>query len=157
ATELGMGDLTGLEPRLADRDAVEAYAASGSDYVLVVSEAGTGLFHAGDIAHQVAGDGGKMPFPLYIFSDEAGESPLISVQEDDGELLVAALFSSPEKARAFREKAAHLDLPNGLGTVEDADGLQRHALVARQAGAEYAVIDPGSGLTEAIPLEELIH
>jgi hypothetical protein len=34
--------------------------------------------------------------------------------------------------------------------------LRRHALVARQAGAGLAVIDPESGLTEAIPVEELI-
>jgi hypothetical protein len=70
--------------------------------------------------------------------------------------MVAALFSSPEKARAFRERAAHLNLPDKLGTIGDAGGLRRHALVARQAGADYAVIDPEAGTTEAIPIEELI-
>lgn len=158
AAEFGMGGLSGLEPReLADRNAVEVYAASGSDYLLVVSGEGTGLFHAGDIAHHVAESEGKVLFPLYLFSDEKGESPLISVEEDNGEVLVTTLFSTPEKAHAFREKATHLGLPSSLGTMEGADGLRRHALVARQAGAEYAVIDPESGLTEAIPLEELIH
>jgi hypothetical protein len=97
-----------------------------------------------------------MPFPLYLMSDERGEAPLISVETDGEEVLVAALFSSPEKVRAFRGKASHLDLPESLGTIEDRDGLRRHALVARQAGADYAVIDPESGLTEAIPIEELI-
>jgi hypothetical protein len=29
--------------------------------------------------------------------------------------------------------------------------------VAQQAGADYAVIDPESGITEAIPMEELIR
>jgi hypothetical protein len=118
----------------------------------VVSEAGTGLFHAGDVAQRAA----EIPFPLYVISDERGEAPLISV-EAGNEVLVAALFSSPEKARAFREKASHLDLPDRLGSIEDRDGLRRHALVARQAGAGYAVVNPESGLTEAIPLEELIR
>jgi hypothetical protein len=49
-----------------------------------------------------------------------------------------------------------LDLPDGLGKLDDEDGLRRHALVARQAGADYAVVDPEPGLTEAIPIEELI-
>jgi hypothetical protein len=98
-----------------------------------------------------------MPLPLYLMSDERGEAPLISVETGAEEVLVAALFSSPEKARAFREKAAHLDLPESTGSIEDRDGLRRHALVARQAGADYAVIDPESGLTEAIPIEELIR
>ena len=156
AVGFGMQALAGLEPlALADWGAVEAYAASGSDYLLVLSEAGTGLFHAGDIAYHAAGRMGELTFPLYLFTDERGEAPLISVEDDGAEVLVAALFSSPEKARAFRGKAAHLDLPDRLGTVEDADGLRRHALVARQAGADYAVIDPESGLTEAIPLEDL--
>jgi hypothetical protein len=35
--------------------------------------------------------------------------------------------------------------------------LRRHALVAQQAGAGYAVVDPESGLTDAIPIEELIR
>ncbi len=158
AMEYGMEDLAGLKPReLPGWEAVEAYAVSGEDYVLVISEKGTGLFHAGDVAHYAADRAGEIPFPLYLFSDENGEAPLISVEEADGEILVTALFSSPERARAFREKASHLNLPDSLGTVEDADGLRRHALVARQAGAGYAVVDPESGLTEAIPLEELIH
>ncbi len=158
AGEFGLEDLAGLEPQdLTDWKAVESYAASGSDYLLVVSDEGTDLFHSGDVAHHAAAKTEEMPFPLYLFSDERGEAPLISVEENGGEILVAALFSSPEKARAFHEKATHLDLPNTLGTVEDAGGLQRHALVARQAGADYAVIDPESGLTEAIPLEELIR
>jgi hypothetical protein len=82
---------------------------------------------------------------------------LISVETDEGEVRVAALFSTPEKARVFKERAAHLDLPDSLGTIDDADGLRRHALVAQQAGADYAVIDPESGITEAIPVEELIR
>ncbi|MBA2712348.1 MAG: hypothetical protein H0U55_02190, partial [Rubrobacteraceae bacterium] len=57
----------------------------------------------------------------------------------------------------FRERAAHLGLPGSLGTIEDREGLKRHALIARQAGATYAVIDPASGLTDAIPIEELIE
>ena len=76
---------------------------------------------------------------------------------DEGEVLVAALFRTPEKVRAFKERADHLDLPDSLGTIDDADGLRRHALVAQQAGADYAVIDPESGITEAIPMEELIR
>jgi len=51
----------------------------------------------------------------------------------------------------------HLDLPDALGTIDDAEGLRRHALVARQAGADYAVLDPESGMSEAIPVEELIR
>jgi hypothetical protein len=78
------------------------------------------------------------------------------VETDEGEVLVAALFSSREGAHTFRKRAAHLDLPDGLGAVEDADGLRRHALVAKRAGADYAVVDPEPGLTEAIPIEELI-
>ena len=158
AVEFGLGALGGLEPgELRDWGAVEVYAASGEDYVLVVSELGTGLFHAGDVAQRAAEEAGEMPFPLYLMSDERGESPLISVETGGEEVLVAALFSSPEKAHAFREKAPHLDLPDRLGTIEDRDGLRRHALVARQAGADYAVIDPESGLTEAIPVEDLIR
>lgn len=157
AAEFGMETLAGLEPReVAYWGAVEVYALSGGDYLLAVSEDETGLFHTGDVAYHAAERKGEMPFPLYVFSDEKGESPLISVEEADGEMLVAVIFSSPENARAFREKATHLDLPESLGTIEDADGLRRHALVARQAGAEYAVIDPRSGLTEAVPLEEFI-
>jgi hypothetical protein len=70
---------------------------------------------------------------------------------------VAPLFGSPEAARAFREGAAHLRLPEGLGRIEDRDGLRRHALVAREAGAGYAVLDPGAGYADAIPLEDLIR
>ena len=156
AEEFGMEALSGLEPReLEDWGAVEVYAASGGDYVLVISEVGTGLFHAGDVARRAAEEAQRVPLPLYLMSDETGEAPLISVETGGEEVLVAALFSSPEKAGAFRESASHLDLPEGLGTIEDRDGLRRHALVAREAGADYAVIDPESGLTEAIPIEEL--
>jgi hypothetical protein len=158
AEEFGMEALSALEPRrLGDWGAVEVYAASGADYLLVVSERGTGLFHAGDVARLAADAVGEITFPLYVISDERGEAPLISVQTDGEEELVAALFSSPEKAGAFRERASHLDLPGSLGNIEDQDGLRRHALVARQAGAAYVVIDPESGLTEAIPVEELIR
>ena len=156
AEEFGMEALSGLEPReLEDWGAVEVYAASGGDYVLVISEVGTGLFHAGDVARRAAEEAQRVPLPLYLMSDERGEAPLISVETGGGEVLVAALFSSPEKAGTFRESAPHLDLPEGLGTIEDRDGLRRHALVAREAGADYAVIDPESGLTEAIPIEDL--
>jgi hypothetical protein len=158
ASEHGMDALAGLEPRaLEDWGAVEVFANAGEDYVLVVSHGGTGLFHAGDVARQSAERTGEIPLPLYLISDERGEAPLISVETEEGEVLVAALFSTPEKARAFKERAAHLDLPDSLGTIEDADGLRRHALVARQAGADYAVVDPESGITEAIPVEELIR
>ncbi len=158
AEEFGMGSLSGLEPKeIEDWGAVEVYAASGEDYVLVVSEVGTGLFHAGDVAQRAAEAAAEAPLPLYLMSDERGEAPLISVETGGEEVLVAALLSSPEKARAFRERAAHLDLPESIGSIEDRDGLRRHALVARQAGADYAVIDPESGLTEAIPIEELIR
>jgi hypothetical protein len=156
AAEFGMGTFSELEPQeVEDWVAVEVYAASGEDYVLVVSERGTGLFHADDVARRAAEKAQEIPLPLYLFSDEMGEAPLISVETED--VLVAALFSSPEKARAFREQASHLDLPHSLATIEDRDGLRRHALVARQAGAHYVVIDPESGLTEAIPVEDLIR
>lgn len=153
----GMEDLSGLDPReLSDWASVEDFALSGADFVLVLSERGAGLFHADDVAHRASEMAGEIPFPLYLFSDERGEAPLISVEVEEGEVLVAALFSSPEKASDFRDRAAHLDLPDSLGTIEDRDGLRRHALVAREAGATYAVVDPASGLTEAIPVEELI-
>jgi len=156
AAAQGMEDLSGLDPReLSDWGAVEVYALSGADFVIVVSEEGAGLFHAGDVAQKAEEMAGEIPFPLYMISDERGEAPLVSVEVDDGEVLVAALFSSLENARDFRELAAHLDLPASLGTIEDRDGLRRHALIARQAGATYAVVDPTSGLTEAIPIEEL--
>ena len=158
AEEMGVGALAGLEPReLVDWGAVEVYAASGQDYVLVVSESGTGLFHAEDVAQRAAEEAGEISFPLYVVSDESGEAPLITVETVGEEVLVVTLFSSPEKARAFREKAPHLSLPDRLGSIEDRDGLRRHALVARQAGADYAVVDPESGLTDAIPIEELIR
>lgn len=157
AAEHGMEDLSGLDPReLADWDAVEVFALSGADFVLVVSEEGAGLFYAEDVARRAAEVAGEIPFPLYLISDEGGEAPLISVEVEGGEVLVACLFSSPERARAFKERAAHLDLPASLATIEDRDGLRRHALIAREAGAAYAVVDPESGLTEAIPVEELI-
>jgi hypothetical protein len=157
AASHGMEDLSGLDPReLSDWGAVEDFALSGADYVLVVSEGGAGLFHADDVAHRMSEMAGEIPFPLYLISDERGEAPLISVEVEEGELLVAALFSSPEKARDFRDRAAHLDLPDSLGSIENREGLRRHALVAREAGATYAVVDPASGLTEAIPIEELI-
>jgi hypothetical protein len=157
-SEHGMDALSGLEPwELEDWAMVEVFASAGEDYVLVISRGGTGLFHAGDVALRAAERAGEIPLPLYLISDERGEAPLISVETDEGEVQVAALFSTPEKARAFRERAAHLDLPDSLGTIDDADGLRRHALVAQQAGANYAVVDPKSGLTEAIPVEELIR
>jgi len=152
----GMENLSGLDPReLPDWASVEVFALSGAEYVLVVSEKGAGLFHADDVAQKAQELSGEIPFPLYLISDEGGEAPLISVEVDEGEVLVAALFTSPEHARDFHERAAHLDLPAGLGTIEDGEGLRRHALVAREAGADYAVIDPASGLTEAIPIAEL--
>jgi hypothetical protein len=152
----GMESLSGLGPReLSDWDAVEVFALSGADYVLVVSDRGAGLFYAGDVAQKAEEMAGEIPYPLYMISDERGEAPLIKVEVDDGEVLVAALFSSLENARDFRERASHLNLPDSLGTIDDRDGLRRHALVAREAGATYAVIDPASGLTEAIPIEEL--
>jgi hypothetical protein len=158
APEHGMEAMSGLEPRrLEDWGAVEVFAAGGADYVLVISCAGTGLFHAGDVAHRAAENAGEMPFPLYVISDERGEAPLISVETEEGEVLVAALFSTPEKARIFRERAAHLALPEGLGAIDDAEGLRRHALVAWRAGANYVVVDPEAGTTEAIPVEELIR
>ncbi len=158
ASEYGMDAFSGLEPReLDDWGMVEVFATAGEDYVLVVSAGGTGLFHAGDVARWAAERARELPFPLYLLSDERGEAPLISVETDEGEVMVAALFSAPERARAFRERAAYLDLPDALGTIEDAEGLGRHALVAQQAGADYAVVDPEAGTTEAIPIEELIR
>ncbi|MDP8951475.1 MAG: hypothetical protein M3N18_04405 [Actinomycetota bacterium] len=158
ASEYGMDAFRGLGPReLGDWGMVEVFAAAGEDYVLVVSVGGTGLFHAGDVARWAGEKARELPFPLYLLADERGEAPLMSVETDEGEVMVAALFSAPERARAFRERAAHLDLPDGLGTIDDAEGLRRHALVAQQAGADYAVVDPEAGTTEAIPIEELIR
>ena len=157
ADGFGMRSLAGLEAEeLEDWKAVEDYAGMGQDYVLAVSEIGTGLFHAGDVAHLAGERAAGFEFPMYLFADEKGEAPLISIQEEDSEMLVATLFTSPEKARAFRERASHLGLPDLLGTIDDRDGLRRHALVARQAGADYAVIDPQAGLTDAIPVDDLI-
>jgi hypothetical protein len=157
AAEHGMEDLSGLDPReLSDWGAVEVFALSEVDFVLVVSERGAGLFHAGDVAQKAEEMAAQIPFPLYMISDERGESPLITVEVEEGEVLVAALFSSPENASDFRERAAHLDLPDSLGTIEDRDGLRRHAMIAREAGATYVVVDPASGLTEAIAVAELI-
>jgi hypothetical protein len=154
----GMESLSGLDPRhLPDWASVKDLAHSGAGYLLVVSERGAGLFHAEDVAQKAQELAGEIPFPLYLISDERGEAPLISVEVDDGEVLVAALFSSLQKARDFRKRAAHLDLPDSHGTIEDREGLRRHALVAREAGADYAVVDPASGLTEAIPIQELIE
>jgi hypothetical protein len=156
AAAQGMEEFSGLDPReLSDWGSVEVFALSGADYVLVLSERGAGLFHAGDVAQKAEELAGEIPFPLYMISDERGEAPLVSVEVEEGEVLVAPLFSSPENAVDFRERAAHLDLPGSLGTIEDRDGLRRHALIAREAGATYAVVDPVSGLTEAIPIEEL--
>jgi len=153
----GMESLSSLDPRqLPDWASVEDFALSGAEYLLVVSERGAGLFHSEDVAQKAQDSAGEIPYPLYMISDERGEAPLISVEVDNGEVLVAALFSSREKAREFRERAAHLDLPDSHGSIEDRDGLRRHALVARDAGADYVVIDPASGLTEAIPIQELI-
>ena len=158
AEEHGLDTLSGLEPRvLPNWGAVEVFASAEEDYVLVVSEGGTGLFHADDVARRAAKAAGEVTFPVYLISDERGEAPLITVETDGGELLVTALFTSTEKARAFREAARHLDLPDGLGVVDDAGGLVRHARIAREAGAEYAVFDPETGLAEAIPIEELMR
>src|SRR5215208_2501752 len=131
----GMENLFGLNPReLSEWGSVEVFALSGADFVLVVSERGAGLFHAGDVAQKAEEMAGEIPFPLYMISDERGEAPLIMIEVEEGEVLVAALFSSPENARDFRERASHLDLPDSLGTIEDRDGLRRHALIAREAG-----------------------
>ncbi|QIN83732.1 hypothetical protein GBA63_14640 [Rubrobacter tropicus] len=157
AASHGMESLAGSEPgKLSGWGEVEAFALSGMDFLLLVSGDGVGLFYAEDVARKAAERAREIPFPLYVFSDEGGEAPLISVEVEGGEILVAALFGSPEGARAFREAASHLGLPGSLGTIEDPEGLRRHALVAREAGAEYAVVDPGTGLTDAVPLEELI-
>ncbi len=158
AGEHGLDALAGLEPSiLPDWEAVEVFASAGEDYVLVVSEAGTGLFHADDVARRAAEAAGEIAFPVYLISDERGEVPLITVETDGGEVLVTALFTSTEKARAFREAARHLGLPDGLGVVDDAGGLVRHARIAREAGAQYAVFDPETGLADAIPIEELTY
>lgn len=158
AEEHGMEALSGLDPRaLSNWGAVEVFATSGEDYVLVVSEGGTGLFYSEDVAYHAADADGETKFPVYILADEGGAAPLITVETDAGEVLVTALFTGPEKARGFREAAGHLDLPDGLGVIEDAEGLVRHARIAGEAGAEYAVFDPETGLTEAIPIQEMMR
>lgn len=158
AEEHGMDALSGLDPRsLPDWGAVGVFASAGEDHVLVVSEQGTGLFYAEDVAHYAAEAAGETKFPMYILADERGAAPLITVETDAGEVLVTALFTSTKKARAFRETARHLELPDGLGLIDDAGGLMRHARIAEEAGAEYAVFDPETGLTEAIPIEEMMR
>lgn len=158
AEEHGMDALSGLDPGLLpDWGAVEVFALAGQDYVLVVSEQGTGLFHAGDVAYYSAEAGGETKFPVYILADNLGAAPLITVETDGGDVLVTALFTSTEKARDFRESARHLELPDGLGMIDDAEGLVRHTRIAKEAGAEYAVFDPETGLAEAIPIEEMIR
>ncbi|HEX2728866.1 MAG TPA: hypothetical protein VHM16_03870 [Rubrobacteraceae bacterium] len=157
AAEHGLPALSGLDPReLSGWRDVEEYAASGPDYLLVVSSEGAGLFHAGDVARVAAERADEIPLPLYVISDPSGEAPLVSVETGEVTTLVAVLFSAPERAKAFRERAAHLNLPDRLGEIVDAEGLRRHARVARRAGASHAVIDPESGMAEAIPVEDLI-
>src|SRR5918992_751997 len=84
-----------------------------------------GEFSAGAAAHRMGDLSGLSPrelsdwgsveaFALYMISDERGEAPLITVEVEEGEVLVAALFSSPENARDFRERAGHLSLPDSL-------------------------------------------
>src|ERR687898_2593569 len=132
----GMESLSGLDPRqLPDWASVEDFALSGAEYLLVVSERGAGLFHSEDVAQKAQNSAGEIPYPLFMISDERGEAPLISVEVDEGEVLVAALFGSPDAARDFRERASHLGLPDSLGTIEDREGLRRQALIARPAGA----------------------
>jgi len=158
AGSLGMGSFFGLEPReLAGWEEVRDYASSGPDYVLVLSEAGAGLFHAEDLAAHACARAGELPLPLYVYASEGGGSPLVRVEHGGEELLVAPLFTSPGRAGAFRERARHLDLPEGLGSVRDREGLRRHALLAREAGARYVVLDPGEGPSRALPVEELIR
>src|SRR5215203_6763043 len=62
AAEHGIGDLSGLDPReLSDWSAVEVFALSGADFVLVLSERGAGLFHAGDVAEKAQEIAGEIP------------------------------------------------------------------------------------------------
>lgn len=158
AEEHGMEAFANREPKeIGSWREIEEFARREEGYILVISGEGAGLFHAGDVARIAMERVVEFPFPLYILADERGEAPLISVETGEDEVMVAALFTAPERARMFRERASHLELPDTLGTIEDAEGLKRHALVARQAGAGYAVIDPESGTADAIPLEELIR
>lgn len=141
------------------REAGDGYPLPDAEYVLVVADNGTGLFFASDLAARLTGEAQSEPeieFPLYVIADERGESPLISVDDEEGELLVAALFTSPRTAADLRESAPHLGLPDSLGTIDDAGGLRRHALVARESGASYVVVDPEAGETDAIPVGDLI-
>lgn len=153
AAEVGMPALSGLEAEEAPPESPLAEA----DLILVVTPQGTGLFHASDVVARLAGKARlpELDFPLYVLADERGESPLISVEDEGGELMVAALFTSPERADRFKENAPHLELPESVGSIDDADGLRRHALVARNSGARYVVIDPEAGETDAIPVDEL--
>lgn len=156
AADYGMEAFAGCGPQeLSDTAAVEAYVGvdPGPEYVLVVAETGTGLFYAADVAAYLRGG---IPFPLYLFVDEEGGSPLVSVETGEGELQVAPLFTATELAYSFKSEAPHLGLPELIGTIEDADGLRRHALVARDAGAGYLVFDPQRGESEAIPVDEFI-
>src|SRR3712207_1937862 len=106
----GMEDLSGLDPgKLSDWGSVEVFALSGADFVLVVSEKGAGLFHAGDVAQKAEEMAGEIPFPLYIISDERGEAPLITVEVEEGEVMVATLFSSREHARDLDRKSTRLN------------------------------------------------
>ena len=85
-----MAALSGLEPReLGNWRAVEVFASAGEDYVLVVSERGTGLFHAEDVAQRAAEEAGEIPFPLYLVSNESGEAPLITVETTGEEVLAS--------------------------------------------------------------------
>lgn len=158
AEGVGLPALSGLLIE-AVREAGDGYPLPDAEYVLVVADSGTGLFYASDLAAHLSGEprgGPELAFPLWVIVDERGDSPLISVEDEEGEVLVAALFTSPESAGAFRESAGHLGLPESLGTIDDADGLRRNALVARRAGARYVVVDPEAGETDAIPVEDLI-
>src|SRR5688500_18611603 len=66
AAARGMAELSGLDPReRSDWGSVEAFALSGADFVLVVSERGAGLFLAGDVAQKAEEMAGAIPFPLY--------------------------------------------------------------------------------------------
>ena len=69
AGAFGLEALAGLVPvELADWSAVEVYSASGQDYVLVVSRAGTGPSRRRPGTSRSGGGG--VPLPLYVISDE---------------------------------------------------------------------------------------
>src|SRR5688572_8373490 len=104
----GMADLSGLDPReLSDWGSVEAFGLCGADVGGVVCERGAGLCHDGDVAQKEEEMAGEIPFPLYMIANERGEAPLITVEVEEGEVMVASLFSSPENARDFRDRASH--------------------------------------------------